>query len=307
MSVPKREEGKPPNTCSHPKHIEETLFLLLCFCRRYSVLPVLVKSCNSCFETKTNILSWSLFPPTLLSSLWLAGQNGFFVILFWCLTLWVSLFFCGRIRQLLTQKVPQNRSTPADVELHPPRETYISSVLTSRFCKNATCKTMGGKLEIWHNKHTRNCRFWNCWCLEAWLHPDNWPKPWTHIGSRLLSAPTSHFNRILSAGTFLEANSNSPLPQNRYPYRCPTHELSSEEHHWHDDMTCSWAKTEQWALSSLGDSERTAAEIQRCRKTRCLVRADPGSWCSKMFPITSAPLRYCTSKQKHGEVSPAYT
>lgn len=121
------------------------------------------------------------------------------------------------------------------------------------------------------------------------------------------TVPKSHFNRILSAGAFLEANSNSPLLQNRYPYRCPTHELSSEKPHWHDNMTYSWAKTEQWALSSLGDSERTAAEIQRCHKTRSLVRADPGSWCSKMFPITSAPLRRCTSKQRHGEVSPAYT
>lgn len=46
-------------------------------------------------------------------------------------------------------------------------------------------------------------------------------------------------------GGFLEANSNSPPPHHRYPYHCPTHELSSEKLHWHDDMTCSWAKTEQ--------------------------------------------------------------
>lgn len=88
--------------------------------------------------------------------------------------------------------------------------------------------------------------------------------------SPVWTRPSYDFDWVLSAMAFQEPNSKSSLLQNRYPYHCPTHELSSENDHWHNDTTRSeWKQNnELFSCHMHAETVRGDGWNPRCCNTR---------------------------------------
>lgn len=142
-----------------------------------------------------------------------------------------------------------------------------------------------------------------------------WMPNGIHITGQSLEHASVHAHFWLQPAISIEYYLPGPSWRLTVTHRCPRTDtliavppMSSAVRSTTDMMIGPAAEQKQNnELSAHLETKEDDSRNSKSHKRRCLVSVNTSSWCSKMFQMTSASLRYYTLKQKHKDVRPVYT